>query len=47
VLTHGEKEMKTSPEAKVYARGFHFTSQDAIECMVRLEYIVVLLRGEL
>jgi hypothetical protein len=26
VLTHGEKkEMKTSPKAKVYARGFHFT----------------------
>ena len=35
VLTHGEKkEMKTSPKAKVYARGFHFTNRDAIECMV-------------
>jgi len=36
VHTHGEKEMKTSPKVKVYARGFHFTGQDAIECMVHL-----------
>jgi hypothetical protein len=30
VLTHEvNNEMKTSPKAKVYARGVHFTSQDA------------------
>ena len=35
VLTHGEKkEMKTSPKAKLYARGLHFTDRDAIDCMV-------------
>jgi len=30
-----KREMKTSPMAKVYAKGFHFIDQDAIECMVR------------
>ena len=29
-LTLEEKDMKTSPKAKVYARGFYFARQDAI-----------------
>lgn len=35
VLTHGEKEMKTSSKAKVYARCFHFIGRGRVECMVR------------
>ena len=30
----GDEEMKTGLKTKVYARGFHFTSRDGIECMV-------------
>jgi hypothetical protein len=38
VLNIGKKEeMKTSPKAKIYAWGFYFTSQGAIECMVRFK----------
>jgi hypothetical protein len=28
-------EVKISPNAKVYVRGFYFTNRDAIECEVR------------
>jgi len=36
VLTHEvNNEMKTSPKVKLYGRAFHFTGQDATQCMIR------------
>jgi uncharacterized membrane protein len=35
-----EEKMKTSPKAKVYARSFYFTDQDAIERVVGFRQIL-------